>query len=370
MSNLLKMGVVNEAVRQVQAGLNLLPTALARLKIDGIFGIRTHGRVVEFQRGNRLAPDGVVGPVTISLLEQLLRAIGLWPPPEQPPAAGAVRPINTEIVGLSGADNLFQQILPSRMMVDMSTYVRDSNAVLNFRSVPMTTCRLGIFAARKGDSERAVILLLPPEGKPDRLCICITQGFGQAAKALNPLGWSNPLSKPFVEFALLKHVVNRYGPQVVHARKNMGLLYILRANQGTHELGPFAHDGDFTVQVLRELVSLTNGAFSFDAVEAFTYSSGISDFNLFVGSIQSKLNIAGTYNIDPARGMPATSGGGFRVQFLSGQTTHGRLPGYEWMPHPRWRNESLWLLHEKDMFSYMHNHVLPYYCLNIGIQLT
>ncbi len=369
----LRIGAIGDAVRQVQVGLNLLPTQLLRLKADGIFGAKTQGRVFEFQRFNRIAQDGVVGDATIGLIETLLRNLGLWPPPDPVPSPPepAVRPINREIVGLTGQDNLFEQILPSRMMVDMSSYVRRSETnIFRFRPIPMMVCRAGIFAARRGQAERVVILVLPRDVRAERLCICITQGFGQAADVLNRLGWSNPLSKPFIEFALLKHVVNRYGPQVIASKKNMGLLYILRANQGGHELGPFANDGDFTLQVLRELVALTGGAFSFDAVEAFTYSSGISDFNTFVGSLAGKVNVAGTYNIDPAHGAEAASGGGFRVQFLSGQTTRGSRPGFEWLPHSRWRNESLWRANEHSRFNYLHNYVMPTYCLNIGIDLT
>lgn len=369
----LRLGAIGDAVRQVQAGLNLLPTQLLRLKIDGIFGVRTQGRVLEFQRFNRIVQDGVVGDITLGLIETLLRNLGLWPPPDPGPgpSAGAVRPINNEMVGMTGLGNLYEQILPSRMMVDMTSYVRNSDGnVFRFRPIPMMVCRAGIFAARKGDMERVVILVLPRDVKADRLCICITQGFGQAAADLNKLGWSNPLSKPFVEFALLKHVVKRYAPQVIASKKNMGLLYILRANQGSHELGPFATDGAFTLQVLQELVALTNGAFSFDAVEAFTYSSGISDFNPFLASLKGRVNIAGTYNIDPAQGAEAGSGGGFRVQFLSGQTTVSKKAGFEWLPHPRWRNESFWEANERNLFDYLHNYVMPNYCLNVGIELT
>lgn len=370
---LLKIGSVGDPVRQIQTFFNLLPTRLVRLKIDGIFGNRTHGRVLEFQGTNKLSPDGIVGDQTMGLLEEILRGLGILPGPgPQPaPAPSAVRCINTEMVGMTGPDNLFQQVLPARMMTDMAMFRRNTPGdQLRFRPLGMDFCRLGIFAASKGTMERVVILALPKAVKADRICIAITQGFGQAADVLNKLGWSNPLSKPFVEFALLKHVVNRYAPQVMASRKNMGLLYILRAGQGSHELGAFAKDGDFTLQVLRELVTLTNNAFSFDAVEAFTYSSGISDFNTFIASITGKMNVAGTYNIDPAKGAEAASGGGFRVQFLSGQTTNGSKAGFEFLPHPRWVNEALFRANERSHFSYLHNHALPNYCLNMGIELT
>ena len=71
MASLLKIGSIGEPVKQLQGSLNFLPTVLPRLKIDGIFGPRTQGRVFEFQRGNNLSPDGVVGENTLGMLEEL-----------------------------------------------------------------------------------------------------------------------------------------------------------------------------------------------------------------------------------------------------------------------------------------------------------
>jgi hypothetical protein len=59
-------------VSKLQQGLNLLPTALPRLAIDGIYGAKTTARVQELQRANQLTPDGVVGPLTWDLLAKLL----------------------------------------------------------------------------------------------------------------------------------------------------------------------------------------------------------------------------------------------------------------------------------------------------------
>ena len=51
-----------EAVRRVQGLLNI--------PADGIFGTQTLKAVVEFQLGNRLPPDGIVGPLTWNKLER------------------------------------------------------------------------------------------------------------------------------------------------------------------------------------------------------------------------------------------------------------------------------------------------------------
>jgi peptidoglycan hydrolase-like protein with peptidoglycan-binding domain len=39
-----------------------------QLKVDGIFGPKTHARVVSFQKTARVPADGIVGPVTGSAL--------------------------------------------------------------------------------------------------------------------------------------------------------------------------------------------------------------------------------------------------------------------------------------------------------------
>ena len=61
---LLKIGSQGEAVEQVQGGLNHAGASIyPELETDGIFGGKTHTRVVEFQGKNGLAKDGLVGIV-------------------------------------------------------------------------------------------------------------------------------------------------------------------------------------------------------------------------------------------------------------------------------------------------------------------
>jgi len=58
---LLRVGSTGGAVRTLQAALNARG---AHLRVDGAFGGRTLGAVKDFQRHNRLAVDGIVGPKT------------------------------------------------------------------------------------------------------------------------------------------------------------------------------------------------------------------------------------------------------------------------------------------------------------------
>jgi peptidoglycan hydrolase-like protein with peptidoglycan-binding domain len=69
MAALLTQGSTGPAVRQVQEALNKTgPSALPKLKEDGIFGPKTRARVVEFQKSRGLVPDGIVGPKTRAAL--------------------------------------------------------------------------------------------------------------------------------------------------------------------------------------------------------------------------------------------------------------------------------------------------------------
>jgi peptidoglycan hydrolase-like protein with peptidoglycan-binding domain len=77
----LSIGSVGPQVRQLQGSLNMLPTKLPPLAIDGIFGTRTDARVREFQGLNFLAVDGIVGILTLAALELALSLLKKVVPP-------------------------------------------------------------------------------------------------------------------------------------------------------------------------------------------------------------------------------------------------------------------------------------------------
>jgi Putative peptidoglycan binding domain len=373
----LSVGSAGQTVRELQEGLNLLmPTKLPLLATDGRFGSKTQARVKEFQRSKGLVDDGIVGSLTMAAFEQALRLLGLLPGPPTP-ANQSVRSINQTILGVNGPGNLIPQIIPSIEVIAESTFRAGvpTNAP-SFRSVAPTTGRLGIFAAKKGDLERAVILLLPASGTPDRVMICISQGFGQAIDTVGKLGFNNPLSPALINFVLLKHVINRWGAQTLASRKQMAFLYIVRSEgKGKSELGPFANDGAFVKQTLTELVSLTSNAFTFDTVEAFTFSSGILDFNPFLTSIGGQLNVKAVYSLDPNPRNPARQpAGAVRKQFSRSPVL---AAGFESMPLNRWQNESSFAIRQTFAkngqgfeFQYLHNHCVPKYLLHLGVQTS
>ena len=283
----------------------------------------------------------------------------------------SVRPINMQIIGMTSPTNLINQTIPAITVIDVSTFrAGDVTNELTFQTASQTTGRLGIFAAEKDGIERAVMMLLPAGGTPSTVLICVTQSFGQAHDVLDPLGWRDPLSVPFVNFALLKHVINRWGAQMLASGRNMALMYILRA-QGSNELGPFAHDGPFLRFVLGEIVTLTTNAFSFDDCQAFTFSSGIFGFNRFLAAASGSLNISAVYSIDPSHSMQASAPTGARRKQYASGAAGGLVAGFEHLPMPRWANEDEFLTHPHNHhgdFEYLHNRVMPLYVLNLALR--
>ncbi len=71
----LSFGSAGALVSDLQQKLNLLPTFLPLLKVDGAFGLKTKSRVQEFQQGAGLSPDGVVGPLTWEELLPLIAQV-------------------------------------------------------------------------------------------------------------------------------------------------------------------------------------------------------------------------------------------------------------------------------------------------------
>lgn len=82
MNRTLRYGARGDDVTDLQQGLNKLLPNLTPLAADGIFGMKTYGRVQEFQRAHSLAADGIVGPITWGVLLELLSKIISTPPPQ------------------------------------------------------------------------------------------------------------------------------------------------------------------------------------------------------------------------------------------------------------------------------------------------
>lgn len=71
------VAAVQDALNQIGANAALpdQQTTLSLLVPDGAFGNKTYLRVKDFQHTNGLAADGIVGPVTLGRLQELLPAV-------------------------------------------------------------------------------------------------------------------------------------------------------------------------------------------------------------------------------------------------------------------------------------------------------
>ncbi|NJO14340.1 MAG: peptidoglycan-binding protein [Thioploca sp.] len=69
---MLTIGSTGPEVKTLQTGLNLLPSELVQLAVDGIFGLKTFERVKEYQVLMKIVVDGIVGRQTWNTMEILL----------------------------------------------------------------------------------------------------------------------------------------------------------------------------------------------------------------------------------------------------------------------------------------------------------
>jgi peptidoglycan hydrolase-like protein with peptidoglycan-binding domain len=76
---LLRRGSQGTAIATLQAALNFYLPDLPPLHVDSVFGPKTEVRVKEFQRRNKLTPDGIVGPKT----EAVIYTVAVLQPPHR-----------------------------------------------------------------------------------------------------------------------------------------------------------------------------------------------------------------------------------------------------------------------------------------------
>jgi peptidoglycan hydrolase-like protein with peptidoglycan-binding domain len=104
----LRFGSRGPDVIELQTRLNASPpTRQALLVPDGQFGGKTRARVREFQGGNQLAQDGIVGPKTWGRLQAARPGIPGPPVPKTPPVPGTKPPggaTRSQIVKLAMAE--------------------------------------------------------------------------------------------------------------------------------------------------------------------------------------------------------------------------------------------------------------------------
>jgi hypothetical protein len=322
-------------------------------------------------------------------MEELEHRGAREPEAAKPGAAPAVRDITKEVfdgLGLPSPDanNLVPMAMPNAnafKVINESRFAFGKKDPLQFRDVPNSIGRVGIFAAKKGASERAVILVVPKGATPNSVLAVISARFSQNADFYQKLGGGDPLSPDVILFLLDSHLTEKDGhgwaSQMLASSKQMAMVYIVRSPAGktTGELGPFATDGAFFRQCLVEMKALTNNSFSFGSVTAMSFSLGILDLNPFVGAISKHVKVTRVINLDPEHAIHALRPkGAAAVEFLSGETGIGA--GFELLSEPRWVNEELFKEKKASgafktklgRLRYFHDRCIAKYTLRLALE--
>ncbi len=279
-----------------------------------------------------------------------------------------VRPVTGQVLG--GSDAIWRLTeVPSIWTIDVATFRPGSSGRLNFLFSRGKQVKVAVFAAKFGFVERAFILLIPVSGKPSNLMIVITHGFGQNDKYYSDMGYSDPLSPKLIQDVNARFVLERWGAQLMAASSDYALLLPVRAKGGGHgELGPFISHPNLGTGVVTSIMAQTDGAFGINRVEVVTFSSGIYDADQFIAVGGKGLNIQRACNQDPAGGAEISRSVPIRKQYLSGQTTGGPRPGFEYLPLARWENErNRKTMFPNDTFNYLHTWCIPTYTLFLAM---
>jgi hypothetical protein len=279
-----------------------------------------------------------------------------------------VRDVTKEIYGVEQ----FAYTTPTSSTVNMATFVAgDPKNVLDFVPNAGRPVSLRLFAAKLGTVERTYWLMLPLQGSARGLMVVISHGFGQNDRIYSGLGYGNPFSKPFLDDVKARFVLGRWGMQVAVARPDMGLLMPVRARGGTgggSELGPFVSQAGIGTRVIHGIATMANADFLLNNIGVVTFSSGVFDANTFVAVGGKGLPLRLLVNQDPTHGTPIASGG-MHKQYLSGYTTGGPRPGFEYMPLPRWKNDPRYAeMTARLRGEYLHTWALPTYTLAMALR--
>lgn len=279
-----------------------------------------------------------------------------------------VRPVTSQIFG--GTTSIWRAAeVPSLWTVDVASFRPGTTTPLNFLWSRAQQVRVAVFAAKLGYVERAFILMLPFTGKPTRLMIVITHGFGQQDAYYMSKGYTDPLSPDLIKDVTQRFVLDRWGAQLMAASSDYALLLPVRAKGGGHgELGPFIWQANVGTNIVGSIMGQSDGAFGVNRVEFVTFSSGIYDADVFIAAGGKGLNIQRGCNQDPAGGAEMSRAVPVRKQYLSGMTTRGPRPGFEYLPLDRWQNEPKRKdTAGMDTFNYLHTWCIPTYTLFLAM---
>jgi len=250
----------------------------------------------------------------------------------------------------------------------MSTFKPgDQKNAFEFNSAaPGPVVSLRVFAAKIGSVERTHWLMLPFGTRVTSLMVVISHGFGQNWAYYSKLGFGNPMSKPLLLDVRDRFVLHRWGHQVATSRSSMALLMPVRSAGGGGELGPFISQAGMGAKIIASILAQADALAALNEVNVVTFSSGIYDANTFIASAGRGLKFNLMVNQDPAGGV--NIGGPTRKQYLSGWTTGGPRPGFEFLPISRWQNDPKFEEMKAQLGDeYLHTWAIPTYTLVMAL---
>ena len=275
-----------------------------------------------------------------------------------------VRNVTKEIFGLEK----FGFRTGAEPTVMMSTFrPGDAKNAFEFNpAAPGPIVELWVYAAKIGNIERTYWLMLPFGTTATSLMVVISHGFGQNWAYYSKLGFGNPMSKPLLIDVRDRFVLRRWGHQVATSRSSMALLMPVRSAGGGGELGPFISQNGLGAKIITSIVLQADAVAALTEVNVVTFSSGIYDANTFIASGGRGLKFNLMVNQDPAGGVNIS--GSSRKQYLSGWTTGGPRPGFEFLPISRWQNDPRFAEMKTALGDeYLHTWAIPTYTLGIAL---
>jgi len=267
---------------------------------------------------------------------------------------------------LYGSDQLIFR-LGSPMFVNTTTYrPSDYRQTLDFAPRAAGNVRVELFAAKYGASDRTYWLMSPESGHAESLMIIITHTLGQGHSwsLYHDLGFENAFSVKFLTFMRDYFIFGRWGRQVAAAAPKMAMLLPVRAADGGSSLGPFVDTKGVGGAIINEIALSALGRM-FSEINVCTFSSGVYDCITFMNNCGLAVGLG--VNQDPAKGVTLDHGARKR-QYLSGYTTGGPRPGFDYLPEGRWVNDPEYAAQKRRLGGeYCHTWSIPNYTLAMAL---
>ena len=230
----MRRGFRGRDIEWLQTKLNIVvPTYMPRLAPDGIFGLKTDGRVREFQKLSHLQVDGIVGPKTLAKLKDAPTEFGPSLPPgfnPDPPkvvrSPGRKPPTNGDLIlTLSESDRkkLFEEAaenLPQALKGDFIEFLGWGGKIAKIAQLAELTTLVSQSVGTVGGFAGGVILTI-------RAVLAWAQAWEINEKMYATQGWAYAITawvhndpRPKSSPEMLKRFKSWSSPKTIAARED------------------------------------------------------------------------------------------------------------------------------------------------------